>query len=143
MAAWGILELKPGEISIYYSQHYRHPTNGIVRTTIRTDGFVSVHAGSKAGEMVTKPLTFEGKELVINYSTSAVGGVQVEIQDAEGKPVSGFALDDCPVIYGDEIERVVKWKSGSDVSSLAGKPIRLRFRMTDGDLYSMRFGEHR
>jgi hypothetical protein len=139
MAAWGILELKPGEVSIYYSQHYRHPTNGIVRTTIRTDGFVSVHAGSKAGEMVTKPLVFDGKELVINYSTSAVGGVQVEIQDAEGKPVSGFALDDCPVIYGDEIERVVKWKSGSDLSSLAGKPIRLRFRMTDGDLYSMRF----
>lgn len=139
MAAWGILELTPGETSIYYSQHYRHPTNGMVRTTIRTDGFVSVHAGSKAGEMVTKPLVFDGKELVINYSTSAVGGVQVEIQDADGKPVSGFALDDCPVIYGDEIERVVKWKSGSDVSSLAGKPIRLRFKMTDADLYSMRF----
>jgi len=139
MAAWGILELTPGEISIYYSQHYRHLTNGMVRTTIRTDGFVSVHAGSKAGEMVTKPLTFEGKELVINYSTSAVGGVQVEVQDADGKPISGFALDDCPVIYGDEIERVVKWKSGSDLSSLAGKPIRLRFRLSDADLYSMRF----
>lgn len=138
MAAWGILETKPGEISVYYSQHYRHKTNGMVRTTVRTDGFVSVHAGGTTGEMTTKPITFDGKELVINFSTSAVGGVQVEIQYADGKPIPGFALDDCPVIYGDEIEHVVKWKS-SDVSSLAGKPIRLRFKLLDADLYSLRF----
>ena len=138
MAAWGMLELQPGEISIYYSQHYRHPTNGMVRTTIRTDGFVSVHAGGTAGEMVTKPIISWGKELVINYSTGAAGGVQVEVQGADGRPIPGFALDDCPAIYGDQIERVVTWKS-SDLSSLSGKPIRLRFRMTDADLYSMRF----
>ena len=140
MAAWGILELTPGEISLYYSSHYRHPSNRMVRTTIRTDGFVSVHADAKGGEMVTKPLVFDGKELVINYSTSAPGGVQVEIQDADGKPIPGFALDDCPVIYGDEIERMVKWNAGSDISSLAGKPVRLRFELTDADLYSIQCG---
>ncbi len=42
-------------------------------------------------------------------------------------------------IYGDAIEEVVKWNSGSDVSTLVGKPIRLRFVMTDADLYSIRF----
>ena len=31
------------------------------------------------------------------------------------------------------------WKSGSDLSSLSGKPIRLRFVMGDADLYSFRF----
>lgn len=139
MAAWGIHELRPGEISIYYSQHYRHPTNGMVRTTIRTDGFVSVHAGGKTGEMVTKPLIFEGKELVINYSTSAAGGIRVELQDESGAPMPNFRLDDCPVIYGDQIERVVKWKSGSDLSSLARKAVRIRFEMMDADLYSMRW----
>ena len=139
MAGWGIFELTPGEISIYHSQHYRHPTNGMVRATIRTDGFVSVHAGGEEGEMLTKPLVFDGKELVINYSTSAVGGVRVEIQGEDGKPIPGFALDDCLVIYGDEIERVVKWKSGSDVSALAGKPVRLRFGLLDSDLFSLRF----
>ncbi len=138
MAAWGILETKPGEISIYYSQRYRHATNGMVRTTIRTDGFVSVHAGGTTGEMTTKPITFEGKELVINYSTSAIGGVQVGIQNSDGTPIPGFALDDCPVIYGDQIEHVVKWQS-SDLSSLAGKAVRLRFKLLDADLYSIRF----
>lgn len=139
MAAWGIFELKQGEISVYYSEHYRHPTNGMVRTTIRTDGFVSVHAGGKTGEMVTKTLVFDGKELVINYSTSAAGGIQVEVQGADGKPIPGLTQDDCPVIFGDEIERVVTWKSGSSLSSLAGKPVRLEFKMTDADLYSIRF----
>ncbi len=139
MAAWGILELKQGELSIYYSQHYRHITNGLVRTTLRTDGFVSVHAGAKGGEMLTKPLTFNGKELVINYSTSAAGEIKVEIQNAEGKPMAGFSLDDCQPIYGDQTERVVIWKDKQDVSSLAGKTVRLRFKILDGDLYSIRF----
>jgi len=139
MAAWGILELEPGEISIYYSQHYRHPTNHMVRATIRTDGFVSVHADGRGGEMLTRPLIFDGKELVINYSTSAVGGVKVEIQDAAGNPIPSFRMADCPAIYGDDIERVVKWNAGSDVSSLAGKPVRLRFELQDADLYSIRF----
>jgi hypothetical protein len=139
MAAWGILELMPGEISVYYSQHYRHASAHMVRTTIRTDGFVSVNAGYQGGEFVTKPLVFEGKELVINYSTSAPGEIAIELQDADGKPIPGYTMDDCPPIYGDEIERVVKWKSGSELSSLAGKPIRLRIRMKDADLYSVRF----
>ncbi|MDI6828827.1 MAG: hypothetical protein QME62_10115, partial [Armatimonadota bacterium] len=139
MAAWGILELKPGELSIYYSQHYRHASNGLVRTTLRTDGFVSVHAGAKGGQMLTKPLTFNGKELIINYSTSAIGEIKVEIQDADGQPIAGFTLDDCQPIYGDELERVVVWKDRQDVSSLAGKTVRLRFKILDGDLYSIRF----
>ena len=53
----------------------------------------------------------------------------------------GFALADCPEIYGDAIEEVVEWKSGSDVSALAGQVVRLRFVMRDADLYSIRFRE--
>jgi hypothetical protein len=34
---------------------------------------------------------------------------------------------------------VVTWKSGRDVSGLAGRPVRLRFAMQDADLYSVRF----
>jgi len=120
------------------------------RYTLRIDGFVSANAKYTGGELVTKPLTFDGKELVINYSTSAVGSIRVEIQDKDGKTISGFAMDDCPEIYGDEIEKVVKWKSGSDLSSLKGvdqtrfltdpsKAIRLRFALKDADLYSIRF----
>jgi len=35
----------------------------------------------------------------------------------------------------------VSWKGGTDVSGLAGKPVRLRVRLKDADLYSFRFSE--
>ena len=109
------------------------------RFTLRIDGFVSVQAPLSGGEVVTKPIVFKGKELVINFSTSAAGSVRIEIQNAEGGAIEGFALEDLEEIYGDELEHAVTWKNGSDVSKLAGKPIRLHFIIKDADLYSLRF----
>ena len=130
----------PDELSIYSVENYgRGQPSRLRRYALRIDGFVSVQAPLVGGQLVTKPMVFDGKQLVVNFSTSAAGSVQVEIQHAEGKPIKGFSLSDCPQIYGDAIEQVVRWKGGSDVGKLAGKPIRLRFVMRDADLYSLRF----
>ena len=75
----------------------------------------------------------------VNYSTSAAGSVQVELQDPQGVALRGFALADCHEIYGDQIERVVAWKGNPDLSKLAGAPVRLRFLLKDADLYSIQF----
>jgi hypothetical protein len=42
-------------------------------------------------------------------------------------------------LIGDRIDQTVTWKHGTDVSRLAGKPIRLRIVMKDADLYSLQF----
>ena len=96
--------------------------------------------------MVTKPLIFEGKTLVLNFSTSAAGSIRLEIQDAQGNPLPGFALEESPLIWGDEIEHTVRWerthaKATSDkpLALISGKPVRLRFVMKDADLFSLRF----
>ena len=89
--------------------------------------------------MITKPLVFSGRELSINFSTSAAGEVKVGLEDSEGKAIPGFSLDDCQTQIGNEIDRKVTWKSGTDVSPLAGKPVRLRFSMKDADVYSFQF----
>ena len=89
--------------------------------------------------MVTRPLRFSGRELGVNYSTSAGGSLRVEIQDAEGRSLPGFELADCRSLVGDAIERTVTWAKGSDVNSIANKPVRLRFMMNDADLYALRF----
>ena len=88
---------------------------------------------------MSKPLIFEGNELVVNYATSVAGSLRVEIQDAEGHPINGYQLSQCIEIFGDEIERVVRWENGSNVGSLAGKPIRVRFVMAAADLYAIQF----
>ncbi len=137
--ACGVVPTGPAEMSMYVQRDYGQPTHHLRRYTLRTDGFASVHASRAGGEMTTKLMRFAGKELTVNFATSAAGGMRVEIQDEQNKPVPGFTLDDAVELIGDEIERVVSWKNGSDVGKLAGRPIRLRFAMKDADLYSLRF----
>jgi hypothetical protein len=93
------------------------------------------------GELVTKPVRFQGRKLVLNFASSAAGGVRVEIQDVAGKPLPGFALADCPPLFGDALERTVTWTKGGDVSALAGQPVRLRFVLQDADVYAFQFRE--
>lgn len=128
-------------IMFWVTRQYMQDTWHIERLLLRTDGFASVSAPWAGGEMVTKPLTFAGQELEINYRTGAAGFVRVEIQNPAGRPIPGQTLDDCPEIIGDEIERVVAWRQGTDVSRLAGQPVRLRFVMKEADLFSLRFRE--
>ena len=144
--ARGIVPTAEDEISLYVERHRSSPTNHLQRLVLRTDGFVSVHAGYAGGEMITKPLIFEGDNLVLNFATSAAGSIRIEIQDAHGRPVPGFALEESPLIWGDEIEHVVQWKrthpkatSEKPLGHLAGRPVRLRLVMKDADLYSLRF----
>ena len=63
------------------------------------------------------------------------------VSGSDGQPIPGYEVEACKRIVGDEIERVVQWNGqrGSDVGSLAGKAIRLRFVMQDADLFAIRF----
>ena len=110
------------------------------RYTMRLDGFASVQAPLSGGELVTKPLIFDGRELVLNFSASAAGSIRVELlRDQMDMPIEGFGLEDCIEVLGDDLDRVVRWSGGSDLSKLSGVPLRLRFILKDADLYSLRF----
>ncbi|MBI1177704.1 hypothetical protein GC207_09735 [bacterium] len=139
LTALGVVPTGRGEMSIYKQAHYAQPTAKLLRYTLRTDGFASVHAPFAGGEMITRPFTFSGGELIINFASGAAGDIRVELQDADGQPVPGRSLAYARETIGDEIERVVRWRDGSDVSSFSGKVVRLRFVMKDADLYSLRF----
>jgi photosystem II stability/assembly factor-like uncharacterized protein len=137
MPAWGIVQTAPDEFSMYVSEHYQWPDNRLRRVTIRRHGFASIHAGAEGGEFTTRLLTFDGDRLVLNYATSAAGSLRVEIQDEHGKPLPGFSLNDMDDLFGDELDAVVSWKSGSDLSNFAGKPVRFRFVLRDADLFAL------
>ena len=139
LSALGIVPTGPVEMSLYKQTHYAQPSCHLVRYTLRPDGFVSVNAPFAGGSFLTRPLTFTGRELMVNFAAGAAGGLRIELQDAAGNPLPGFALADAVEQIGDEIERVVTWKNGRDVSKLAGRAVRLRFVMRDADLYSLRF----
>jgi hypothetical protein len=137
----GMVQTSPKEISIYFIEHYNTDENQLRRATLRTDGFASLHAGRAGGEFVTKPLIFDGHQLLLNERTSAVGSIRVEIQDALGNAMRGFSMEESDEIYGDELRQVVSWRGMTDVSQFAGKRIRLRFFMSDADLFALTFAD--
>ena len=136
------------ELWIYFSGHdvAHNPEQDLLtsngahgRAVLRLDGFISADAAYTGGELTTKPLVFDGGKLQLNVDTSAGGTVRVEIQDAAGKPIEGFAAADTDEINGNYLRVSSTWNGDADVSSLAGKPIRLRFLMRDAKLYSFQF----
>lgn len=129
MTANGIIESSDTEWSLYISEHYRHADHRIRRLSVRKQGFASMHADAKGGEFTTHPLKFTGKNLVLNYSTSAAGSIQIDALDESGKVVATI-----PELYGDDFEA-----NALDVSKLAGQTIQLRIKMKDADLYALRF----
>ncbi|MGB7159301.1 MAG: hypothetical protein WBD40_14630 [Tepidisphaeraceae bacterium] len=138
--ALGVVQTGPTEMSVYVNQNYGQPTSHLRRYSLRLDGFASVHAPYEGGEMLTRPLKFKGSQLLLNFATSAPGGIRVEVQDEAGKPIPGFTLDDCAEVIGNELERAVNWKGGG-IGKLAGTTVRLRFVMKDAELFALRFGE--
>jgi hypothetical protein len=137
---WGIVETSPTEWSMYITEHYRHPgtPTRIRRLAIRPHGFVSVHGDHAGAEMLTKPFTFTGSSLRINFSTSAPGFVKLSLCDEQAKPIDGLAGSDMSPIYGDRLDETVRWGDRSDLSELHGRPVRLRVELRDADLFAFR-----
>ena len=92
--ALNVVQTGPAEMSFYVNRNYGQPTSHLARYSLRLDGFSSLHAGAAGGEMRTRPVRFQGKELEINYSTSANGGIRIELQTPAGEPIPGYTLAD-------------------------------------------------
>ncbi len=125
---------EPNEISLYMPVNYRADNVILRRYALRLDGFFSWHCGFKPGKVITKPITFTGNTLLLNFATSALGSVRVQILDAEGNPLDGY---DSGVHFGDSVDRPIPFSA--PLSELAGKPVRLEFTLKDADLYSFCF----
>jgi hypothetical protein len=130
----------PDELSFYASSGKWHGEGSkLTRHTLRQDGFVSVSSPFYGGELITRPLNFDGNQLKLNFATSAAGTLKVEIQTAAGRPIEGFTLEDADETFGNELDRTVSWGGSADVGRLAGQAVRLRFTLSDADLYAFKF----
>lgn len=113
--------------------------NGVHVLHYQPDPVVAVDAGRfPGGVAITKPLVFNGDRLEINASTGAGGGVRVGFMDAETmKPMKGF--EESSEFYGDQIQYFMHFGKRRDISSMAGRQIRLKLSMYGADLYSLKF----
>lgn len=146
--AWHAVETKsslpgaPDELSLYATEGYWHGEGGTLRRyTLRLDGFVSIAGDMKPGIVETRPIVYAGSQLELNFSTSAAGGVRVELATEQGEPLPGLSFDDCDVLFGDSLEQQVVWKDNTLLADYAGRPVRLRFELKDADVFSFQFAD--
>lgn len=114
--------------------------SGIGRAVLRLDGFVSANFAATGGAIITPPLRFTGKALELNLDTGAGGGARVEILDDRGFPLPGFSLREADELNINSVHARASWRGGqTDISALAGKTVRLRFKMRSAKLYAFQF----
>lgn len=114
------------------------PDSGVCSTglaILRRDGFASMDAGEVEGILTTRLVTFHGRHLFVNVDDGA-GEFRVEILDQNGNVITPFSNRNCISIRVNKTLQEVKWKDGSDLSVLKGKPVKFRFYLTNGKLYS-------
>jgi hypothetical protein len=113
---------------------------------LRRDGFVSLDAGEEPGTVVTKPFRCPGGELRVNADARG-GFLGVSVLDGEGRHLgdycSGYKFVECALFDGDATAHRVTWRDMTDLDRLAGREIRLKFRLRGARLYSYSFAPTR
>ncbi len=121
----------PNELSLYVGENYRVKNVNFRRYTVRLDGFFSWYANAKGGEVLTRPFLLEGDCLCLNFATSAISHLIVSVCDEEGRALEGY---ESGKLFGNSTARTVRFRK--PLSALAGRTVRLRFKLCDAHLYS-------
>lgn len=103
---------------------------------LRRDGFVSMTATRKAGQLITKPFIATGNRLVLNVDVNNGGEVTVEVLDEKEQVIPGFERSGSVPLRGRSIEQTAQWMTKSTWNQLAGRRVHLRFRLRNADLYA-------
>jgi len=130
-------------IRLYYGgfdEEHSCPMHGkIGLATLRKDGFASLDAGDKPGEILTKRIRGTSGPLRVNYNAKG-GWLKVEVLDAEGKVQPGYSRTECDALQGDSVNQQVTWSGRKKLPAQAG-PLRLRFIMKNASVYSFMAGD--
>ena len=138
----------PSQIVTYKDEHWiyyggmpeRHYSRGrdlkIGLAKLPLDRFICQKAEDKLGTITTKPFQLEGDTLQANVDAKK-GRFYVEVLDADGKPIPGFAVNEAK-LFGDvdELRLEPQWNSHEDLSALKGETIRLKFYLYNAKLYA-------
>jgi hypothetical protein len=146
----GICVIKDERLWFYYSglrgdgtrigKKYKWQRNGmysngsIGAATLRRDGFAGMVADGR-GELLTKPLVFDGGHLFVN-AECRFGSLAAEVVGEDGQPVKGFTRADCTALTRKDTTKAELVFAGGSLSAFAGKPVRFRFFLHCGTLYS-------
>lgn len=108
---------------------------------LRRDGFASMNAGEQGGELVTRPLLFNGRHMFANLDAKK-GMAKAEVLNQDGDVIEPFSAGNCDPIVGDKTMLPVSWLGVEDLSAIRGRPVKLRFHLRSARLYSFWISPH-
>ena len=121
--------------------HPDHAWNGMYANgatglaVLRRDGFASMNGEAGGGVLTTRPVSFKGKYLFVNLDSDQ-GELRVEILDRDGVVLEPFSRRNCVPVSTDSTIRRIRWKEYPDLAEIRERPVRFRFYLTNGRLYS-------
>jgi len=127
------------ELWFYYggrsSPHSPYKAAGAVNraciglATIPRDRFVSLSAGTRSGQILTRPLRLEGRVLHVNANARA-GRMAIEMLAAAGNVVARSKP-----ITGDALDHPVEWEAKGPQATAS--PVTLRIQMQQAELFAL------
>ncbi|MBI2441419.1 MAG: hypothetical protein HYV35_08625 [Lentisphaerae bacterium] len=137
------------------AQGNRNNVVGMGRAQFRRDRFIAQMGAHTGGFLLTREMVVAAPELVVNTTVAdgynsdpAHATVPPEfaveiVRRPEGggppRPVPGYTMAECTTKAVDLIEHRVTWKERSDLSTLVGQPVFIRFYLKNLGIYSLRF----
>ncbi len=112
---------------------YANGSTGIAK--LRRDGFASLNATFSGGTLTTRPVTFDGRRLFVNVDNPH-GRLRAEVLDKDGNVIAPFTLANSRAVSTDATLAELDWNGADDLSALKGQPVRFRFHLENGKLYS-------
>jgi len=102
---------------------------------LRRDGFASMNAAAAPGLLTTRTLTFQGRYLFVNVNTPS-GEFRAEILGEDGNAIAPYTMENSVPVRADATRQRMKWKDADDLRALVGKRVKVRFQLTNGELYA-------
>ena len=109
-------------------KHNRFDERQIGLVKMSCDRYVAREAGQQPGTLRTRLLLLQGESLSINAAVD--GELKLRLLDAHAEPLPGF---DWVTLQGDRIDHPLVFRG--KLSSLAGRPVRLEFKLRDARLF--------
>lgn len=104
------------------------------------DRWVGYRACDRDAELLTQALTHTDIDnIAMNAATKPNGWIRVEICDVHGAALSGFELENCQPIVGDDVNLVPRWNN-LHINESGRHGIRLRIVANNATLYAINVG---
>ena len=103
---------------------------------LRRDGFVSLNGGNDPGQVITRPLTAEGRSLFVNAEVQKDGWVKAAVLSDKSQPKSPYTLDDSNPVTTNTTRGRLTWKQVEELEFPKDDHVRLLFQMKNAKLYA-------